>query len=73
MASQNVNTSIRPSGDRNRADSTYTHTRLPHQADALRLLDDQLDQPQRTTGRDDATDAESDGGHEPPRIGDHNS
>jgi integrase len=41
----------------------YTHTRLPHQADALKQLDTQLDQPEPKTRKrrtvEHATDAES--------------
>lgn len=41
--------------------NTYTHTRLPHQADALRLLDDQLDQPNAVDVHRDG--GENSGGH----------
>ncbi len=52
----------------------YTHTRFPHQADALKQLDTQLDEPQPKTRRRRATDAApesetndtNDGTEEPP-------
>ena len=52
----------------------YTHTRLPHQADALKQLDTQLDQPEPKTHRRRTTDATpesetndtTDGTEEPP-------
>lgn len=44
--------------------NTYTHTRLPHQADALRLLDDQLDQPNAVdVRRRDGSRTEQPGSH----------
>ena len=58
--------------------NTYTHTRLPHQADALRLLDNQLDQPESKSHRggppshENATEVADE--QEPPiSISDHNS
>ena len=43
----------------------YTHTRLPHQADALKQLDVQLDKPEPKPRRRRATDPEL-GAEEPP-------
>jgi hypothetical protein len=58
--------------------NTYTNTRLPHQADALRLLDDQLDQPEPKARRhgapNSASAAETRGEPEPPTTSnDHDS
>lgn len=57
--------------------NTYTHTRLPHQADALRLLDNQLDQPEPAPRRRDDPEPETttwQGSHQSPYAdSDHNS
>ena len=58
--------------------NTYTHTRLPHQADALRLLDDQLDKPEAAPRRRSTSSPENQtetgDEHEQPSTGtDHNS
>jgi integrase len=58
--------------------NTYTHTRLPHQADALRLLDDQLDRPESKSHRRSSTDAEGkaetrDEAQAPTSSSDHDS
>ena len=53
--------------------NTYTHTRLPHQADAIRPLDDQLDQPQATSGRNSTTGSEGEGRQEPLSTSSHHN
>ena len=57
--------------------NTYTHTRLPHQADALRLLDDQLDHSDGKTYRSPTSPEKQTAAgdeHEPPAARcDHDS